>query len=95
MHSWTRISVLPQAPRYWAIAVASADLSHPNLFDLVADGLKIDDPDDMEDVTMVVAGADSIDGAPGFILLARKRRPNSTDIAHGEALLDHACASFH
>jgi CDP-diacylglycerol pyrophosphatase len=88
---WTRIAVLPKAPRYWALALASADLDGVNLFDLVASGLRIE-PDAMKDTTIVVVG---MEGAQtGFVVLARQRIPNSGDEAHGEALLDHSCPSF-
>lgn len=91
---WTRLAVLPQAPRYYAMALASRDLEHVNLFDAAAAGLKIEDADDMDTATIVVVGARDVDGAPGFIVLARQRIPETSDLAHGEALLDHACASF-
>lgn len=86
---WTRISVLPQAPRYWAMALTSVDLAGINVFSMVADGLKID-PANMDDMTIVVAGAE-VRGQPGFVLMARQRVAQYRDIAHGEALLDHAC----
>lgn len=90
---WTRLTILPRAPRYWTLAVASEDLTGINVFDLAAKGLKIG-PDDMDETTIVVVGADDVRGAPGFTILARQRIQHSTDEAHGEALLDHSCASF-
>ena len=96
--AWTRVTIMPHAPRYFALDVSSEDLSGINVFALVADGLKID-LDDMDDMTIVVAGSDSIqDGSghhkPGFTILARQRQQNAYDDAHGEALLDHDCKAF-
>ena len=90
---WTQISVLPHAPRYWALALAKDDLAGVNVFNLVADGLKID-PARMDQTTIVVAGSEAVDNRAGFIVLARQRVPNSVDEAHGEALLNHSCAAF-
>ena len=90
---WTRISVLPQAPRYWATALSSADLEGINVFDLVARGLHIE-PKAMHETTIVVVGAGNVDGKPGFVILARQRIRHSTDEAHGEALMDHSCPAF-
>ena len=92
-HDWTRLAILPHAPRYLVHDVRSADLANVNIFQTVADGLKID-PDDMDDVTIVVVGADDVQGAPGFTILARQRQPGGFDEAHGEALLDPACRAF-
>jgi CDP-diacylglycerol pyrophosphatase len=92
-NSWSRISILPHAPHYWASLVASDDLSGINLFDRVADGLHID-ADAMDDTTIVVAGHTSTAGKPGFIVLARQLLPDGRDNAHGEALLDHSCRAF-
>ncbi len=90
---WTQISVAPHAPRYWAMAIAKEDLAGVNVFDLVANGLKID-ADRMDDTTIVVAGSNAVRNAPGFVILARQRAPHSFDEAHGEALLNHSCAAF-
>lgn len=92
--SWSHLSILPQAPRYWVTAVESEDLAGLNIFNLVAAGTHID-REDMDDTTVVIAGsADVGNGAPGFVVLARQRRPDHNDQAHGEALLDHACKEF-
>lgn len=90
--TWKRITVLPQAPKYWARTIESPDLSKMNVFDVAATGLKLDQ-EDVDDMTIVVAGA-TINNAPGFILLARQRQDKWNDLAHGEALLDHYCGSF-
>ncbi len=88
---WTRIAVMPRAPRYWALALQTADLGGINIFDLVANGLSIT-PADMDDTTIVVVG--TAGAKPGFVVLARQRIQNSSDEAHGEALMDHSCPSF-
>ena len=90
---WTQISVLPHAPRYWALALAKDDLAGTNVFSLVANGLKIE-LDRMDQTTIVVAGSEAVGAGPGFIILARQRVPHSLDEAHGEALLNHSCAAF-
>ena len=83
------IKVLPKAPRYMAMPLAGATLAD-NPFALVADGLK---PADMSDVTIVLVGTGG-DAHPGFVLLARSRRHDVWDDAHGEALLDGSCRTF-
>ena len=90
--SWTRTVVLPRAPHYYATLLAEADLGSTNIFRLVQDGLGID-AGDMDKVTIVVVGA-AVAGRPGFVVMARRRIPNSRDEAHGEALMDHACGAF-
>ena len=92
-HAWARLAILPHAPRYFVHDVRSMDLAGINVFQAVADGLKVD-PDDMDDVTIVVVGANDVDGAPGFTVLARQRQPGGFDEAHGEALLDPQCRAF-
>ena len=87
--NWTRIKVLPSAPYYWAHFEPSRDLSGLNLFDRVAAGLNVD-PDDMDDVTIVVVGVEP----SGFIVLARKKIPHVSDEPHGEGLLDPNCSGF-
>ena len=60
-----------------------------NVFDQVAEGLRID-ARKMGGVTIVVVGADP----QGFFILARERIPHGFDEPHGEALLDPDCAAF-
>ncbi len=90
--AWTRVAVLPRAPRYEATALDEQDFARTNIFALVQAGLHVD-PSAMDEVTVVVVGAE-LAGRPGFIVLARRRLPNSRDEAHGEALMDHACAGL-
>ena len=87
--SWTRVAVLPHGPRYSATVLD--DLAGANIFRLVQDGLQVAQ-NEMDEVTIVVVGA-SVEGRPGFIVLAR-RRAGSRDEAHGEALMDHGCRAF-
>jgi CDP-diacylglycerol pyrophosphatase len=49
----------------------------------------------MAQQTLVVAGAVSSDGQPGFVLLADHFDPVTGDRAAGEALQDHDCAVIH
>ena len=91
--AWTRMIVLPHAPPYWALDVQSEDLGEFNIFAMVAAGLKVM-PDEMDDITIVVAGAEPVRGKPGFTILARQRQSGTFDEAHGEALLDHACRTY-
>ncbi len=90
--SWTRVAVLPRAPRYLVTALEDPDLAGTNVFALVQNGLAVD-ADAMAEMTIVVVGAD-VGSRPGFYVLARHRVPNSRDEAHGEALMDHACSAF-
>ena len=90
---WTHVRVMQYAPLYWATAVEGDTLAGVNVFDLVADGLKIN-PDDMDEITIVVVGSDNVGGKPGFVVLARKRLSHVYDEAHGEALMDHSCPAF-
>ena len=88
-HDWIKIKPLSNAAAYAAHFQPDHDLSGINIFDRVAESLKID-AKQMDDVTIVVVGAEPT----GFIILARKRIPHSFDEPHGEALLDHDCTSF-
>ena len=90
---WTHLRVMPASPLYWTTAVKGDTLAGINVFDLVADGLKVA-PEDMDDITIVVVGSDDIAGSPGFFVLARRRIANTRDEAHGEALMDHSCPAF-
>ena len=90
---WTSVKVMPYAPRYWAKGVPGETLAGTNVFDLVADGLRVT-PDDMDEITIVVVGSDDIGGKPGFVVLARKRQTHVYDEGHGEALMDHSCSGF-
>ena len=90
--NWSRITVLPRGPRYYATALDEADLATTNVFRLAQSGLGID-ADDMDEVTIVMVGTE-VRGKPGFLVMARQRIPNTRDEAHGEALMDHACGAF-
>ena len=88
-NAWTKVKILAMAPLYSAHYVRGRDLVGLNVFDQVADGLKVP-PQEMDLVTIVVAGADP----EGFYILARKKLPHVFDKPHGEALLDSACENF-
>lgn len=88
-HDWIRIKPLANATAYAAHFQPDRDLSGVNIFDRVAESLKID-AKQMDDVTIVVVGAEPT----GFIILARKRILHGFDEPHGEALLDHDCMAF-
>lgn len=86
-HAWFKLKPMSGSPAYAARWVPG-DLGKVNVFDLVAEGLKIT-PDQMERTTIVVVG-----GTQGFTILARQRLPHSYDEGHGEYLLDQVCAPF-
>ena len=90
--AWTRLTVLPRAPRYEATALDEQDLARTNIFALVQAGLRVEAAA-MDEVTVVVVGAE-VSGRPGFVVMARRRLADSRDDAHGEALMDHACSAF-
>jgi len=75
---------------YLARRVASGDLSDANPFTLLADGVP-GARGDMGHWTIVAAPA-TVDGAPGFVLLADHLDEAIMDRASGEELQDHACA---
>lgn len=72
---------------YWAIAVPGADLT-VDPFLLLADGLP-GARADMGSYTLVVVGADSVGGQPGFVVLADRADGEAGDVAGGEQLQDH------
>jgi CDP-diacylglycerol pyrophosphatase len=74
---------------YRARWLPEAALATSNPFKLLAEDVG---PAAMGDQTLVVAGAVSPDGAPGFVLLADRYDPASGDRAGGEELQDHDCA---
>ncbi len=90
--TWSPITVLPRAPRYVATLLDEADFARSNIFAIVQAGLGVP-PGGMDQVTIVAVAAE-VRGKPAFVLLARRRIPNSRDEAHGEALMDHACNAF-
>jgi CDP-diacylglycerol pyrophosphatase len=87
---WAPFPVRLLGHPYLARLVASADLSDANPFTLLADGVP-GARDDMGRWTLAAAPA-TIDGAPGFVLLADHVDVTIMDRASSEELQDHACA---
>jgi CDP-diacylglycerol pyrophosphatase len=76
--------------RYDGRLLASADLADAAPFRLLADG-DAGAADNMAAETLVAVGA-NLSSGPGFVLLSRRGNPATGEVAHGEDLLDHACA---
>lgn len=89
-HPWAKVKVLPFARPYIVRYVPGDGLNGVNPFDEVADAFKLQDPEGLADVTIVVAGAEP----GGFYVMARRKAPRIFDQPHGEALLDPDCSSF-
>ena len=88
---WSKLAFDLSGRRYMAKRVNSADLDEVNPFQLLAQGIEAARLD-MSRETLVVIGAKFADGQYGFILLADRVDPSTGNDAHGEDLLDHACA---
>jgi CDP-diacylglycerol pyrophosphatase len=86
---WTPLPGQLLGHPYLARSVTSADLSEANPFTLLANGVP-GAKDDMGHWTLVAAPV-SVDGAPGFLLLADHVDLTIMDRAGGEELQDHAC----
>lgn len=89
--SWKRLSFPLDSERYIARRLDAAALVTNNPFNLLA-GEVGGAGQKMGEETLVVAGATFAPGQNGFILLAAGADPSTGDRAHGEDLLDHACA---
>lgn len=83
---WTPLPLLGHA--YRARWLADDALATENPFKLLAASVGAEA---MPDETLVVAGAVSADGKPGFVLLADRFDPATGDRASGEELQDHDC----
>jgi CDP-diacylglycerol pyrophosphatase len=88
--NWVRFPVPLAGRSYLARRVMDATLAHTNPFALLASDV-LGARTDMAKWTLVVAGI-TIDGRPGFILLADQADLLTGDRGSGEALQDHACA---
>jgi CDP-diacylglycerol pyrophosphatase len=88
---WAPLGVLLTGHRYLAMRVDAAQLDGVNPFKLLADGVP-GARQDMGDHTLVVIGAVSPNGRPGFIILDDRVDPAVGDQASGEELQDHTCA---
>jgi CDP-diacylglycerol pyrophosphatase len=87
--SWAPLPAPLLGHPYRARWLPEADLMTSNPFKLLAADVGAAA---MGDQTLVVAGAVSADGQPGFILLSDHFDPASGDRAGGEELQDHDCA---
>jgi CDP-diacylglycerol pyrophosphatase len=91
--AWAPFPVPLAGRHYSAIAVAGVDMDAINPFDLLADGIP-GARADMGDQTLVVVGALSRDGEPGFVILTDRADAATGDLASGESLQDHTtCAA--
>lgn len=88
--NWVRFPVSLAGRPYHARRVMDATLAHTNPFALLANDMP-GARTDMGKWTLVVAGI-TIDGRPGFVLLADHADLLTGDRGSGEALQDHACA---
>ncbi len=87
---WSNLNVDLAGSHYRAMWIDGADLGSRDPFKLLADN----DPKaraDMGRETLVVVGASSAGGAPGFVLLSARANLATFDQGHGEVLLDHQC----
>jgi CDP-diacylglycerol pyrophosphatase len=92
--AWTALPFDLDGRNYVARRVDSPDLDGVDPFRLLAQGVETA-RHDMAAETLVVIGATSDDGRPGFVLLADHGDPTRNDPAHGEDLLDHKCSIAH
>jgi CDP-diacylglycerol pyrophosphatase len=88
---WRAMPVKLAGHAYLAMRIEAPDLSHANLFHLLASAVSIAGSD-MGDQTLVVVAATFKDGRDGFYLLNDHVDLASGDLAWGEELLDHSCA---
>jgi CDP-diacylglycerol pyrophosphatase len=86
---WAPLPVPLRGHVYQARLLPGAELT-ANPLNLLAYGLS--SVDDVGQWSLVVAGRDNVQGAPGFILLATRLDAGSGNEASGEELQDHACA---
>jgi CDP-diacylglycerol pyrophosphatase len=89
--AWAPLEVPLAGRHYEAMWMAGEHLGSYDPFRLLADKVP-GAAQKMGDWTLVVVGAARANGTPGFILLADRVNPSDHDTAHGEDLLDHACA---
>ncbi len=90
--AWAPFAAPLAGHRYRARFLSEAALPASNPFKLLAADVGAAA---MAQQTLVMAGAVSADGKPGFVLLADHFDPASGDLAGGEALQDHDCAVIH
>ncbi|OWQ58676.1 CDP-diacylglycerol diphosphatase [Stenotrophomonas maltophilia] len=86
---WAPLPVLLRGHQYQARLLAGAELT-ANPLNLLAYDLA--GVDDVGQWSLVVAGRDAVQGAPGFILLATRVDAGTGNEASAEELQDHACS---
>jgi CDP-diacylglycerol pyrophosphatase len=89
---WAPLPVTLAGHTYLARRLDEAALAQTNPFQLLAQGVP-GAADAMGRQTLVMTGATFPDGTPGLILLTDHVDLLSGDMAHGEELQDHSCAS--
>jgi CDP-diacylglycerol pyrophosphatase len=87
---WRPLDVELAGRRYLARWISEADLAANDPFRLAAEMPAA--RADMGRQTLVLIGAASRAGEPGFVLLNDQADADTGDRGHGEDLLDHACA---
>ena len=89
---WAPLPVPLEGHPYRARWLPDGDLAKANPFKLLAADAGAAA---MPDQTLIVAGAVSADGKPGFVLLADHFDPAAGDRASSEELQDHECTVLH
>lgn len=87
---WAPLDVPLAGQRYMAVRVAGEELGAADPFRLLADGVP-GAKESMGSHTLVVIGATSPDGTPGFIILDQRADLAAGVRGRGEDLQDHAC----
>jgi CDP-diacylglycerol pyrophosphatase len=91
--AWAPFPVSLAGEDYRAMRLSGAELGERDPFKLLAaesPGVRAT----MGSQTLIVIGAQSPDGSPGFVLLAAEAGRSNNPDGHGEALLDHTCAAL-
>jgi CDP-diacylglycerol pyrophosphatase len=91
--TWALFPVSLAGERYRAMRLAGPELGGRDPFKLLA----AESPEvraAMGSQTLIVTGAGSADGSPGFVLLAAEGGRAENPGGHGEELLDHTCAAL-
>lgn len=89
--TWRALDVELAGRTYAARWIAESALAANDPFKLLAELPSA--RSDMGRQTLVLVGATSATGEPGFILLDDQANAETGDFAHGEDLLDHACTT--
>jgi len=89
-YHWSSTPLMLAGHPYRALRIDGAEVPTSDPFDLLARGLHVP-PGEMGAWTLVLAGAQFLDGRPGFVLLAGRADPASGNDGSGEELQDHDC----